>query len=77
MFSERSDSAGNRECLSSSVPKLITELDIIKFVLFSNLIFTALKRSLGQGNVFRRVCNSVHRGGGLPERDQPGKRPPP
>ena len=35
---------------------------------FDNLwIFTARKRSLGQGNVFIPVCHSVHRGeGGLP-----------
>ena len=31
----------------------------------SNLIFTARKRSLGQGNIFTPVCHSVHRGGGL------------
>ena len=31
------------------------------------LIFTARKRSLGQGNVFKLVCHSVHRdGGGFP-----------
>ena len=36
-----------------------------KFLLsnLSNSIFTAHKRSLGQGNVFRPVCHSVHRGG--------------
>ena len=28
-------------------------------------IFTARKRSFGQGNVFILVCHSVHRGGGL------------
>ena len=28
-------------------------------------IFTARKRSLGQGNVFTRMCHSVHGGGGL------------
>ena len=28
-------------------------------------IFTARKRSLGQGNIFTRVCHSVHRGGGV------------
>ena len=27
------------------------------------LIFTARKRSLGQGNIFTPVCHSVHRGG--------------
>ena len=26
-------------------------------------IFTARKRSLGQGNIFTRVCHSVHGGG--------------
>ena len=30
------------------------------------LIFTARKRSLGQGNIFTPVCHSVHRGG-LPQ----------
>ena len=28
-------------------------------------IFTARKRSLGQGNVFTRMCHSVHRGKGV------------
>ena len=28
-----------------------------------NVIFTARKRSLGQGNIFTPVCHSVHRGG--------------
>ena len=28
-------------------------------------IFTARKRSLGQGNIFTSVCHSVHRGGGV------------
>ena len=28
-----------------------------------NMIFTACKRSLGQGNIFAPVCHSVHRGG--------------
>ena len=27
-------------------------------------IFTARKRSLGQGNIFTNVCHSVHGGGG-------------
>ena len=30
-----------------------------------NDIFTARKRSLGQGNVFTPVCYSVHKGGGV------------
>ena len=29
------------------------------------MIFTARKRSLGQGNIFTPVCHSVHRGGGM------------
>ena len=29
-------------------------------------VFTARRRSLGQGNVFTPVCHSVHRGVGLP-----------
>ena len=28
------------------------------------LIFTARKRSLGEGNIFTLVCHSVHRGEG-------------
>ena len=30
-----------------------------------SLIFTARKRSLGQGYIFTPVCHSVHRGGGM------------
>ena len=30
-----------------------------------SLIFTARKRSLGQGNIFTPVCHSVHGGGGV------------
>ena len=33
----------------------------------SSVIFTARKRSLGQGNIFAPVCHSVHRGVGLPQ----------
>ena len=46
-------------------------------------IFTARKRSLGQGNVFTPVCHSVYRGGGVmmsfPVMDSttPWKAPPP
>ena len=49
-------------------------------------IFTARKQSLGQGNVFTRVCHSVHRGEGvfvcvcvgasLPDRETPLNRDP-
>ena len=35
---------------------------LIAFLLI-NFIFTARKRSLGQGNIFAPVCHSVHRGG--------------
>ena len=38
------------------------------------------QRSCGQGNLFTRVCHSVHRGGGLARRTPPGTRhhhPPP
>ena len=36
-------------------------------------IFTARKRSLGQGNIFTPVCHSVHRGGvGLVSQHAPG-----
>ena len=31
--------------------------------IFSDLTFTARKRSLGQGNIFAPVCHSVHREG--------------
>ena len=45
------------------------------------LIFTALKRSLGQGNIFTGVCLSTGEGVCLAERplwtDTPGQRPPP
>ena len=34
---------------------------LIAFVIF--FIFTARKRSLGQGNMFAPVCHSVHMGG--------------
>ena len=36
----------------------------LSFSVFNNVIFTARKRSLGQGNIFTPVCHSVHRGGG-------------
>ena len=32
--------------------------------------------TLEQGNVFTSICHSVHGGGGLPDRDTPGQRPP-
>ena len=35
------------------------------FTLTANPIFTARKRSLGQGNIFTLVCHSVHGGGGV------------
>ena len=38
---------------------------ILRTVLFEPLLFTARKRSLGQGNIFTPVCHSVHRGGGM------------
>ena len=39
--------------------------DLLKLfsILLCILIFTARKRSLGQGNIFTPVCHSVHRGG--------------
>ena len=33
------------------------------FLFILKLIFTARKRSLGQGNIFAPLCHSVHRGG--------------
>ena len=36
-------------------------------------IFTARKRSLGQGNIFAPVCHSVHRVGGYLGRYPPGR----
>ena len=38
-----------------------------------DVIITARKRSLGQGNIFRSVCHSVHRGG---MSASPGTTPP-
>ena len=41
-------------------------------------IFTTRKWSLGQGNIFRSVCHSVHGGGtwlGTPPRPWPGTPP--
>ena len=40
------------------------------------VIFTARKRSLGQGNIFTPVCHSVHRGG-VPGQVPPGQVHPP
>ena len=44
------------------------------------IIITARKRSLRQGNVFTRVCHSVHRGEvsvrGVSVRETPGQRHP-
>ena len=41
-------------------------------------IFTARKRSLGQGNIFTPVCHSVHRVGGVPDQvHPPGADTPP
>ena len=37
-------------------------------------IFTARKRSLGQGNIFAPVCHSVHSGGGSTWAGTPGTR---
>ena len=52
--------------LCGSIPFGICDrLEIIKFRFTSrnySKIFTARKRSLGQGNVFTPVCHSVHRG---------------
>ena len=39
-------------------------------------LFTARKRSLGQGNVFTAVCHSVHRGRGSPWQRPPWTEPP-
>ena len=41
------------------------------------VIFTARKRSLGQGNIFAAVCHSVHRGGEYLGRYSPGQVHPP
>ena len=59
--------------------------------MWRNLLITNYyrpQRSCGQGYVFTRVCDSVHRGGGLPQCNlgyhhppgsmhPPGKHPPP
>ena len=52
-------------------------------IVISVKLVTARKRSLGQGNVFTPVCDSVHRGGGVcpiacwdtPLADSPGQTP--
>ena len=44
-------------------------------LLLVKAIFTARKRSLGQGNIFTPVCHSVHRGGSASVHD--GIPPPP
>ena len=41
-----------------------TEIEWITYDVHSIAIFTARKRSLGQGNVFTPVCHSAHGGGG-------------
>ena len=43
--------------------------------LLEQVIFTARKRSLGQGNIFAPVCHSVHKGEYL-GRYTPGQVPP-
>ena len=45
------------------------------FVIF--YFITARKRSLGEDNVFKPVCNSVYKRGGVcpPEQTPPGKKP--
>ena len=35
----------------------------MSIILVLNIVITARKRSLGQGNIFASVCHSVHRGG--------------
>ena len=39
-------------------------------------IFTARKKSLGQGNVFTPMCHSVHKGGCIPACNGRGCEPP-
>ena len=39
---------------------------------YNEQIFTARKRSLGQGNMFTPVCHSVYRGGLVPGVAGPG-----
>ena len=42
-----------------------------KILLLCSLNFYRPQRSCGQGYVFTRVCDSVHRGGGSPGRENP------
>ena len=44
----------------------IVSIPTVRLWLFTANIFTARKRSLGQGNVFTHVCHSVHGGGVYP-----------
>ena len=61
-------------------PRSATEYFVLLLITFS-IIFTACKRSLGQGNVFTPVCDSVHRVGGVCpiacwDTHTPGQTPP-
>ena len=66
----------SRDSGSRLLPKISLEIN--------RKIFTARKRSLGQGNVFTSVCHSVHRGWCLPiacldtshRQTPPGRHPP-
>ena len=54
----------------------IEDRNELEFKLYPNQVFTARKRSLGQGNIFTPVCHSVHRGEYL-GRYPLGRYPPP
>ena len=45
---------------------IFSQIWIANVLFYTHRIFTARKRSLGQGNIFTPVCHSVHRGG-LPQ----------
>ena len=50
---------------------------ILRIFFAFSIIFTARKRSLGQGNIFALVCHSVHGGWGTWAGTPPGQVHPP
>ena len=69
---------------NSAILRLVDQWELVVSNLKTN--FYRPQRSCGQGYVFTRVCDSVHRGGGClsacwdttpPEGDPPGRRHPP
>ena len=50
-------------CSGSCSARRLTQVFCSKFVLFFEFYFYRPQRSCGQGYIFTRVCDSVHRGG--------------